>query len=211
MNTAAEDEDAVANLIAERLAKVGNMLIEFTARLHNELGGGAGVEARNVRDEVGNGEIGFVADAGDDGNFRIENGAGDNLFVEGPEIFDGNHRPRARIRTSTSFLIEKSQRTDNFFGGTFSLHAHGENGEMHVVKTATQNAERPSRTAAPLGEVISPMRLGRSGSVFCVRVEETFGFETFFELIERKLERADAERVHAFDVNLIFAALPRRR
>ena len=39
------------------------------------------------------------------------------------------------------------------------------------------------------------------------RVEETFGFETLFELIEGKLERADAKRLHAFDVNLIFAAL----
>src|SRR5437667_8485385 len=89
MNAAAENEDAITNLIAERLAKVGNMFIEFTACLHDKFRGGAGSGGANVRDEVGDGEIGFVADAGDDGNFRIEDGAGDDLFVEGPEILDG--------------------------------------------------------------------------------------------------------------------------
>ena len=39
------------------------------------------------------------------------------------------------------------------------------------------------------------------------RVEEAFGVEPFFKLLEGELQRADAERLHAFHVNLIFAAL----
>src|SRR5256886_10071786 len=141
MNAAAENEDAITNLIAERLAKVGNMFIEFAARLHDKFGGGAGSGSANVRDKIRDSEIGFVADAGDHGNFRIEDGAGDDFFVEGPEIFDGAAAARKDQNVNKFSLIEKSQRTDNFLGGAFSLHAHGENGEMHIVKTAAQDAD----------------------------------------------------------------------
>src|SRR5882672_1336349 len=141
MNAATENEDAVANLIAECLAKVGDMLIEFTARLYDKFGGGAGSRSANVRDEVGDGEIGFVADARDDRNFRIEDGPRDDFFVEGPEIFDGAAAARKDQDVDKFSLIEKSQRTDNFLGGTFSLHANRENSEMHVVKTAAQDAD----------------------------------------------------------------------
>src|SRR5579859_3967813 len=141
MNAAAENENAVANLIAQRLTQVGDVFIEFAPRLHDEFGGGAGRRSANVGDEIGDSEISFVADAGDDGNFRIEDGAGDDLFVEGPQIFDGAAAARDDENVDKFSLIEKSQRTDNFLGGAFSLNAHGKNGEMHVVKTAAQNAD----------------------------------------------------------------------
>ena len=43
---------------------------------------------RAVRDEVGDGEIRFVADAGDHGNERRRNRARNDLFVECPQIFE---------------------------------------------------------------------------------------------------------------------------
>src|SRR5207302_9310847 len=58
MNATAENEDAITNLIAERLAKVGNMFVEFTARLHDKFGGGARSGSANVRDKIRNSEIG---------------------------------------------------------------------------------------------------------------------------------------------------------
>jgi len=57
----------------------------------------------HVRDEIGDGEIGFVADSGDDGNFRIEDGARDDLFVN-DQRSSMEPPPRARIKTSTIFL-----------------------------------------------------------------------------------------------------------
>src|SRR5258707_14710998 len=68
VHAAAEDEDAVANLIAERLAKAGDVLIEFTARLHDKFSGGAGSGTANARDEIGGSEIGFAADPRADRN-----------------------------------------------------------------------------------------------------------------------------------------------
>src|SRR5256885_13789238 len=78
---------------------------------------------------------------------------------------------------------------------------------MHVVKTAAQDANDVANGGASGRSDESDAARKNRQRFFVFRVEETFGFETFFELIEGKLQRADAERLHAFDVNLIFAAL----
>src|SRR5256885_7797847 len=169
MDAAAENEDAITNLIAERLAKVGDMFIEFTARLHDEFGGGAGSGSANVRDKIGDSEIGLVADAGDDGNFRIEDSAGDNFFVEGPQVFDGAATAREDQDVDKFSLIEKSQRTDNFLGGAFSLHAHRENGEMQVVKTAAKDADDVADGGALRRGDKSDAAWEKGERVFCVR------------------------------------------
>jgi len=49
-------------------------------------GGGVGVV---VGDEVGDGDVDLVADAGDDGNARVRDGAGEDFLVEFPEVFEG--------------------------------------------------------------------------------------------------------------------------
>ena len=64
-----------------------------------------------------------------------------------------------------------------------------------------------SRTAAPLGEVIRPMRLGSSGSGFLrAAIEQAFGFEAFLQLLKGQLQRAASDGLEILDVNLIFAA-----
>src|SRR5256885_14779800 len=78
---------------------------------------------------------------------------------------------------------------------------------MHVVKTAAQDANDVANGGASGRSDESDAARKNRQRFFVFRVEETFGFETFFELIERKLQSADAERLHAFAVNLIFAAL----
>src|SRR5690349_22218380 len=88
MNAAAEDENSVAHLLGESAAKIGDVVVEFTAGLHDELGGGGRRGGANVGDEIGDGEIGFVADAGDDRNLRLGDGAGDDFFIESPQIFE---------------------------------------------------------------------------------------------------------------------------
>ena len=55
----------------------------------DELGGGGGRGGAQVGDEVGDGEVGLVADGGDDGQLGGGDGAGEGLVVEAGEIFDG--------------------------------------------------------------------------------------------------------------------------
>ena len=46
--------------------------------------------ASHIRAEIGDGEVGFVTDAGDDGNVgHLENCPGYRFLVETPEIFEG--------------------------------------------------------------------------------------------------------------------------
>ena len=55
----------------------------------DELGGGGGGGGAEVGDEVGDGEVGLVADGGDDGEVGGGDGAGEGLVVEAGEVFDG--------------------------------------------------------------------------------------------------------------------------
>jgi len=98
--------------------------------------------------------------------------------------------PRARISTSTNFfLIEKLQRLDDFFGGAFALHAHRIDGQMHIRKAARKDAET-SRTAAPFGEVMMPMRLEEAASGFLRAASNRPRLRGAFSLLEGELQRA---------------------
>src|SRR5690242_20688449 len=81
-----------------------------------------------------------MADAGDDGNCRIENGAGDDFFVEGPEIFHGTTAAREDKDVCKLALVEEAKSANDFLGGAIALNAHGKHGDVHVVKAALENA-----------------------------------------------------------------------
>jgi len=97
--------------------------------------------------------------------------------------------PRARIRTSTILRrLKKLHRASDFGGRAIALDAHRVDGEVHIAETPAQ-MRTTSRTAAPLGEVIRPIRLGRSGSgFFPISGEEAFGLEALLELLESELQ-----------------------
>ena len=71
----------------ETVGLVGEMLGDFVLGLGDELGGGGGRGGAEVGGEVGDGEVGLVADGGDDGELGGDDGAGDAFGVEGGEIF----------------------------------------------------------------------------------------------------------------------------
>ncbi len=65
----------------------GDVLGELVLGFGDELGGGGRSGGAEVGGEVGDGEVGFVADGGDDGETGGDDGAGDALGVEGGEVF----------------------------------------------------------------------------------------------------------------------------
>ena len=87
-------------MVDERLAKVGDVFVEFAAGVDDEFGGRGRGGGANVGDEIGDGEIGFVADARDYWNHGLRDGARDRFFVESPEIFERASAAR-KIKTST--------------------------------------------------------------------------------------------------------------
>src|SRR5260370_23018772 len=114
--------------------------MEFAASLHDELGGGGGRGSAHVGDEIGDGEIGFVADTGDYGYFRSEDGGGDFFFIESPEIFERATAAGEDQNVDHAPAIEELHGTHDFRGCALALHAHGIDGEMHMPKAPAQDA-----------------------------------------------------------------------
>ena len=64
-----------------------------------------------------------------------------------------------------------------------------------------------SRIAAPVGEVITPMRRGRAGSgCLCARVEQALGGELLLQFLEAAPQRAFAGLLEVLDDQLVLAA-----
>ncbi len=174
--------------------------------MHDQLGGGGGRGGAHVGDEIGDGEIGFVADAGDYGNFRSEDGAREFFFVEGPEIFEGAAAAGEDEHIDHSAAIEELYGAHNFRGGAVALDAHGIDREVHVAKAAAQDAHHiANRSAAWRRDQPDAVRQKRQ-RLLAVGSEKAFGFEALLELLEGELQRAEADGLDVLDVNLVFAA-----
>src|SRR5262249_9643120 len=140
VNASAQHKNAIAELVAEGLLQVSDVSIEFAARLNDKFRGSGRSGRADVRNKISDGEIGFVADAGNDRNFALENRACNDFFVEGPKIFHRTAATSEDQNVNEFSLIEKSQCADNFFSGAVALHTHGKQRDVHVVKAALQNA-----------------------------------------------------------------------
>jgi hypothetical protein len=84
VNAAGRFQESITNQTGESFAKIEDMFVEFAARVDDELSGCGGRGSANVGDEIGDGEISFVANAGNYGNGTRKDGASDGFFVEGP-------------------------------------------------------------------------------------------------------------------------------
>src|SRR5205085_2980890 len=185
VNPAADYQDAVAHLFRESAAQLSNVLVEFAPSLHDEFGSGGRCGSAHIGDEVGDGEIGFVADARDNRNLRIEDGSGDDFFIKDPQIFERAAAANEHQHVDELFGIEELQRLDDFLGGAFALHAHGKNGEMDIGKASPEDAHdvahggsaRRSDEADAAGE--------KRQGLLARGIEEAFVFEALFQLIKR--------------------------
>src|SRR4029077_16939375 len=192
------------NEASERLAQIGDVLIEFAARLDHELGSCGGSGSANVSDKIGDGEIGFMAHAGDDGNFGSSDGAGERFFVEGPKIFHGTAATRKNQNVHKFFLIEEFQRFDDFRGGAFALDAHRKNRQVHIVKAAAQDADDVADGGSPRRGDQAHGAGGGPERVFSRGREQALRFEAFLQLLEGELQRAETNGLDILDVNLVF-------
>ena len=59
----------ITNLLHQLPLVLGDVPLEFLARTHDQLRCGGRRGRAQIRDKIGDGEISFMADAGDHGNF----------------------------------------------------------------------------------------------------------------------------------------------
>jgi len=83
---------------------------------------GRGRRGAEVGDEIGNSEVGFVANGGDDGDLRIENGLGEEFRVEGREVFEGSAAAGDDDDIDLTGAVEIRNAGGDFSGSRFTLH-----------------------------------------------------------------------------------------
>src|ERR1700683_946861 len=206
VNAATQDQDAISHLFGERSAEFGDLFIEFAPCLDNEFGGSRRRGGAYVGDKVGDGEIGFVADAADDRNRGIGNRARDRFLVERPKIFERTSAASQNQDVYGLLAIEELQGADDLEGGAIALNAHGIQRQVHVVKTASKNAHDVANGGTCRRCDQTDATRQKRERLFSLRGEQTLGFQALFQLIEGQLQRAQADRLDALDVDLIFAA-----
>ena len=76
----AQNQNAIAHLIEQRLSQVGNVFVEFAACIDDKFGCGRRSGRTDIGNEIGDREIGFVADAGNYWNCGLRNRTRDGFF-----------------------------------------------------------------------------------------------------------------------------------
>ncbi len=181
------------------------MFVEFAACLHYEFGRGRGSRGADVRYEICNGEIGFVAHPGDYGNFGGGDGAGDFFFVESPEIFERATAAGKDQNIDHFSAIEELHGAGDFGGRAIALDAHRIDGEVHIAEAAAQDANHIADSGSAGRSDQADTARQKRQRLFAISGEETFGLEALLELLESELQRTEPHRFDILDINLVFA------
>ena len=195
----------VAHLLDQIALMVGDVAVEFLARPDNDFRRGGGSGRAQVGHKIGDGEIGFVSHAGDHRYGGSGNRAGNNFFVECPEIFKRATAAGEDHNVSEFGAIEVAQARDNFSGRPFALYFYGKELHVDIREAALEDAENVlNRRSRGRSDDADAAR--QNGQRFFARfIKEAFFLQLFFELLEGELERAESDRLDVRDVNLIFA------
>ena len=163
------------------------MLVELTASLDDQLSGGGRSGGAYVGNEIGDGEVGFVADARNDGDGAGGDGPGHFFFVERPEIFERATATREDQHVDYLLTVEVFDGANDLGRRAFTLHAHRIEGEVHVVEAAAQDANDVAVGRATRRSDEADTAWEERERLFAFGGEEAFGFKALFELIKRQL------------------------
>jgi len=173
----------------------------------DDLGGGGGSGGAEVGDEVGDGEVGLVADGGDDGKLGDGDGAGEGFVVEAGEVFGGAAAAGQDDELDPAGIaIEPADASGDGAGAVVALHGGGVNEEVEAgVAAADDGEDVADNGAAGRGDDADAPGVGGQRA-FAGGVEEAFGEETGFELVEGELEGTGTAGFHGFGDELELAA-----
>ena len=173
----------------------------------DELGGGRWGGGAEVGDEVGDGEVGLVADGGDDGQMRGGDGAGEGLVVEGGEVFDGASAAGDEDEVGAfEVLVEPADAGNDAARTGRSLHDGGVDEEVEAgVAAADDGDDVADDGPGGGGDDADAVRERREGA-FAVGVEEAFICKAALELLEGKLQGTRSARLQGFSDELELAS-----
>ena len=177
------------------------------ARRGNELGRGGGRRRTEIGAEVGDGEVGFMADAADDRHRALHDRARQRLVVEGPEILDraaaAHQQDHVHLRPQR---VERMQRAHQFPRRAGALHGGRCQHDGNVRHAPPQGCDHVmQRGSAQRGHDADRPRHGGQRPL-AGGVEQAFGLEARLALQELLEQRALPGPAQALDHQLQIAA-----
>ena len=144
----------------------------------------------------------------DDRNLAFEDGPANLFLIEAPKILDTATAPGNDDHIHWIFhLLQAFNRRRNFIRRTITLDAHRNHQHIGRRPTARQHLQEVSNRCAG--------RTGNDGNTFGIArnrlfgcwIKQTFFLKFLFELPKGEFQRANADRLHLLNDQLITAAL----
>ena len=138
------------------------LLRQIVAHRDRALGGGRRRRRAQVGDEVGDGEVGLVADRGDHGDAAGEDRARHRLLVERPQVLERAAAARDDDDVDVGDRFQPADRRRDAQRGAVALHRRGRQQDRDreaAVRDVDDVADDGAR-----GDVTTPIRRGRNGS-----------------------------------------------
>ena len=193
-------------VVSEPAAEVEKVLGQLRRIWTHPFGGSARRDSVQVGCEIGQGEIGFVTDAGHDRNRRSGNGPGEGFGVEGCEVFQGTTAPGHDHDVDAAALRDRLERPDEGGFRTLSLDLRGGDEEGDEWHAAREDLEDVTQGGAVRGgHDADASRKGGEGP-FSARSEEPFGGEAGLEPFVVAAQAAFPGLLQAFHDDLEIAA-----
>ena len=195
--------------VRNRFCKCAERRDELLGGGDGEFGRFAGGGGANVGGEVTQGDVDFVADGGDDGDSRGEDGPDDRFFVERPQVLDtaaaaGDDDTVGRVGQH----VDHGDSPGDLHGRPGALDERRDDQNVHPAVTPAHDLQEvPNRRARRAGHHGNP-RDGLRKRLLVDRIEKPLFPEFFLQLPKRRLQRPHPDRFNPPGDQLI--ASPRR-
>ena len=182
-------------------------VLEAAAEVGATVRSGGGRRGRaQVGSKVGQRDVGFVADAADDGDGARGNGADEVGVVVRPQVFEAAAAANEQQRVAFRAAVGGLDLPDELRRRLFALDERGIDDDANQRVAAAQGGERVvDGGAAGAGNDADVSRCGRDGAL-ARGIETTFGGEHVAAAFEFGFERADARRFNLVEDELVVAA-----
>ena len=192
--------------VAEGVGATSEAVSLFNEGARDELGGGGRGLGAAVGGEVAEGEVGFVADGGDDGDGRGGDGADEVFVIEAPQVF------KAATTAADDEEVENFQARgdgelgEDFGDGLAALDLGGEDDEAAPPVAPAEDADEVAHGGAGGGSDEANGARARRERTLALGGEEALGGEAGFEFFKFELEAAQAVLEDEADDELVGTA-----
>jgi hypothetical protein len=203
VDSRARAEESAIQRSADALEMAIDARDEFITARDDSLRRGRGCRAAQVRREVGDGDVGLVANARNDWHVAADDCARDDLLVEPPEILNRAATPDEEHHIHARNAADRSQRARDIGRGTVALHARGANHQVRIRISAFEDREHVAN-GGPVERSDQPDLPGQYWQwPFARLIEQTLGREFPLQLLERELQRPEPARLERFADDLV--------